>query len=107
MHNKGKHRQRPHGFAGEPSRKVRKHRRAGDGQTNELVSWKIAQKYYFDPTFNGALVPGTRNVFQALDSITPFAFADELRHFSPIDSDLRVTPGGAYDVEVRLHYHTR
>jgi LPS-assembly protein len=81
-------------------------RRAGDGQADELVSWKIAQKYYFDPTFNGALVPGTRNVFQALDSITPFAFADEPRHFSPIDSDLRITPGGAYDAEVRLDYDT-
>ena len=81
-------------------------RRKGDGQADELVSWKIAQKYYFDPTFNGALVPGTRNVFQALDSITPFAFADEPRHFSPIDSDLRVTPGGAYDVEIRLDYDT-
>ncbi|MBZ5697710.1 MAG: LPS assembly protein LptD [Acidobacteriia bacterium] len=80
--------------------------RARDGQADELVSWKIAQKYYFDPTFNGALVPGTRNVFQALDSITPFAFADEPRRFSPIDSDLRITPGGAYDAEVRLDYDT-
>jgi LPS-assembly protein len=80
--------------------------RKGDGQADELVSWKVAQKYYFDPTFNGALVPGTRNVFQALDSITPFAFADEPRHFSPIDSDLRITPGGIYDAEVRLDYDT-
>jgi LPS-assembly protein len=80
--------------------------RAGDGQADELVSWRVAQKYYFDPTFNGALVPGTRNVLQALDSITPFAFADEPRHFSPIDSDLRVTPGGIYDAELRLDYDT-
>jgi LPS-assembly protein len=80
--------------------------RGGDGQADELVSWKVAQKYYFDPTFNGALVPGTRNVFQALDSITPFAFADEPRHFSPIDSDLLITPGGNFDAEVRLDYDT-
>jgi len=80
--------------------------RSGDGQANELASWKIAQKYFFDPTFNGALVPGTRNVFQALDSITPFAFADEPRHFSPIDSVFRITPGGDYDAEVRLDYDT-
>ncbi len=80
--------------------------RKGDGQANDLVSWKIAQEYYFDPTFGGALVPGTRNVFQALDSITPFAFADEPRHFSPIDSDLLITPGGIYDAEVRLDYDT-
>ncbi len=80
--------------------------RTGEGQADELVSWRVAQKYYFDPTFNGALVPGTRNVFQALDSITPFAFADQPRHFSPIESDLRVTPGGVYDAQVRLEYDT-
>jgi len=81
-------------------------KRMGDGPAEERVTWKLAQKYYFDPTFNGALVPGTRNVFQALDSITPFAFADEPRRFSPIESDLRITPGGAYDAEVRLEYDT-
>jgi LPS-assembly protein len=80
--------------------------RSGDGPVDELVSWRVAQKYYFDPTFNGALVPGTRNVFQALDSITPFAFADEPRHFSPIDSEFLITPGGIYDAEVRLDYDT-
>ncbi len=81
-------------------------RRGEGGQADEFVSWRVAQKYYFDPTFNGALVPGTRNVFQALDSITPFAFAEEPRHFSPVDSDLRVTPGGPYDAQVRLEYDT-
>ena len=81
--------------------------RTGDGQANDLVTWKIAQAYYFDPTFGGALVPGTRNVFQALDSITPFAFADEPRRFSPINSDLVISPGGNYDAEVRLDYDTR
>jgi LPS-assembly protein len=81
-------------------------KRMGDGPAEERVTWKIAQKYYFDPTFNGALVPGTRNVFQALDSITPFAFADEPRRFSPVESDLRITPGGAYDAELRLEYDT-
>ncbi len=79
----------------------------GDGLANDLVTWKIAQAYYFDPTFGGALVPGTRKqAFQALDSITPFAFADVARHFSPIDSDLVISPGGDYDAEVRLDYDT-
>jgi LPS-assembly protein len=80
--------------------------RAGDAQAKDLVTWKIAQAYYFDPTFGGALVPGTRNVFQALDSITPFAFADEPRHFSPINSDLIISPAGKYDAEIRLDYDT-
>jgi LPS-assembly protein len=80
--------------------------RGGNGQAEELVTWKVTQAYYFDPTFGGALTPGTRNVFQALDSITPFAFANEPRHFSPVNSDLVITPGGRYDAEVRLDYDT-
>lgn len=80
--------------------------RGADGQADDLVSWKIMQAYYFDPTFGGALVPGTRNVFQALDIITPFAFADQPRRFSPINSDLLITPGGRYDAEIRLDLDT-
>jgi LPS-assembly protein len=78
--------------------------RTTDGGTSELVTWQLEQKYYFDPTFGGALVPGQRNVFQATDSLTPFAFADEPRHFSPIVSDLRITPGKHYDTEFILDY---
>ena len=84
----------------------RLYHRSGDGQANDLVTWRIAQAYYFDPTFGGALTPGTRNVFQALDLITPFAFADEPRRFSPINSDLLISPGGRYDAEVRLDFDT-
>jgi LPS-assembly protein len=84
----------------------RLYRRTANGQVKDFASWKISQAYYFDPTFDGALVPGTRNVFQALDSITPFAFADEPRRFSPINSDLLITPGGIYDAEIRLDYDT-
>jgi len=78
--------------------------RVGTKQSDELVSWKVVQKYYFDPTFGGALVPGQRNVFQALDSLTPFAFADEPRRFSPIVSDIKFSPGGSYDAEFRTDY---
>jgi LPS-assembly protein len=79
-------------------------RKDGDGQPQELVSWRIAQKHYFDPTFGGAIVDGQRNVFQALDSITPFAFAFGPRNWSPIVSDFRITPGGPYDLEQILQY---
>ncbi len=80
-------------------------RRSG-AETTEFLSWRVAQKYYLDETFGGALVTGRRNVFQALYSITPFAFADQPRHFSPIVSDLKVTPGGRYDAQFRLDYDT-
>ena len=76
----------------------------GDDQPKELITWRIVQKHFFDPTFGGAAVAGQRNVFQALNSITPFAFATGPVHWSPIVSDFRVTPGGPYDVEQILEY---
>ncbi len=76
----------------------------GDDQPVDFLSWNLVQKHYFDPTFGGALVTGQRNVFEALDSITPFAFASTPRDWSPIVSDLRLTPGGRYDVEQILEY---
>jgi LPS-assembly protein len=76
----------------------------GDDQPQELLSWSIFQKHYFDPTFGGAIVNGQRNVFQALNSVTPFAFAFGPRNWSPIVSDIKLTPGGRYDVEQILQY---
>ncbi len=79
--------------------------KTGDDQPQELISWRIAQKHYFDPTFGGAIVNGQRNVFQALDSISPFAFAFGPRNWSPIVSDFKITPGGRYDLEQILQYN--
>ena len=76
----------------------------GEDQPQELITWRIVQKHFFDPTFGGAAVAGQRNVFQALNSITPFAFALGPVHWSPIVSDFRVTPGGPYDFEQILEY---
>lgn len=76
----------------------------GDGQPVDFLSWRLVQDHYFDPTFGGALVPGQRNVFEALDSITPFAFAATPRNWSPIVSDVTLTPGGRYDAESIIEY---
>lgn len=82
----------------------RLYRKDGDGQPQELISWRVLQKHYFDPTFGGAIVNGQRNVFQAFDSISPFAFAFGPRNWSPIVSDFKITPGGPYDLEQILQY---
>jgi LPS-assembly protein len=76
----------------------------GDGEARELVSWRLVQKHFFDPTFGGAAVAGARNVFQALDSITPFAFALGPVHWSPLVSDVTIEPGSKYDFEQILEY---
>ncbi len=85
----------------------RLYHRTANGSTQEIVTWRLVQKYYFDPTFGGAIVPGQRNVFQALDSISPFAFADGPRRISPLVSDFLVTPGGRYEAESRIEYDTQ
>jgi LPS-assembly protein len=82
----------------------RLYRRVGDGPADDFITWRLEEKYYFDPTFGGALVPGARNVFSALDSITPFAFADTPRRYSPVVSDIVVSPGGPFDAELRTDY---
>ncbi|MGD0840796.1 MAG: LPS assembly protein LptD [Candidatus Acidiferrales bacterium] len=82
----------------------RLYRRVSEGQANDFITWRLEEKYYFDPTFGGALVPGQRNVFAALDSLTPFAFADTPRRYSPVVSDIVISPGGPIDAELRADY---
>ena len=79
----------------------------GDDQPQELASWTLVQKHFFDPTFGGALITGARNVFQTLDDISPFAFADAPRNWSPIISDFKLNPGGPLDFEQILEYDTQ
>jgi LPS-assembly protein len=78
--------------------------KSGDDQPQELLSWRLTQKHYFDPTFGGAIFNGQRNVLEPLDSISPFAFALGPRNSSPIVSDFRITPGGLFDTENLLEY---
>jgi LPS-assembly protein len=78
--------------------------KTNDSQPVDFLSWKVVQKHYFDPTFGGALISGQRNVFEALDSITGFAFASSPRNWSPIVSDIKLTPGGRFDAEQIIEY---
>ncbi len=78
--------------------------KSGDDQPVDFLSWNIVQKHYFDSTFGGAIINGQRNVFDALDSVTAFAFASSPRNWSPIISDVKLTPGGLYDAEQIIEY---
>lgn len=82
-------------------------RKTADGQAEEFLTWRLAAKYYFDPTFGGALIPGQRNVFAALDSITPFAFADQPRRWSPIVSNIKMNYSARYDIQLETDYDSR
>jgi len=70
----------------------------------EVVTWEIAQKYFLDPTFGGALVAGQRNVFASTADLTGIAFVTEPRHLSPLVSRLRVETSEQTDLEWDLDY---
>ena len=55
----------------------------------EWASWEIAQEYFIDPNFGGALIPGRRNVFEAtLDLMAP-TFLTSPRNIAPVTSRMR------------------
>jgi LPS-assembly protein len=58
----------------------------------EIFTWELLQKRYFDPTFGGALVAGQPNVFMASADLTAYAFLVGPRSSSPVASVLRATP---------------
>ncbi len=55
----------------------------------EWASWQIAQKFFFDPDFGGAIIPGRRNVFDSTLDLTGVAFLTGPRNFAPLISRLR------------------
>jgi LPS-assembly protein len=70
-------------------------------QAQELISWRISQKYYFDPTFGGVLGPNNPIVWEPTLSLTGFHFIPG-RRLSPVVSDLKVAPFSFYDTELKL-----
>src|SRR5205823_3081934 len=65
-----------------------------------FISLRLSQKYYFDPTFGGALIPGKNVVWDPTISLTGFAFAQG-RRLSPVVTVLKVAPSPNYDAELR------
>jgi LPS-assembly protein len=75
-----------------------------DGQVNEVLTWQVFQQRYFDPTFGGAIVAGQRNVVLSTAEFTDYSFLDRPRRYSPVVSDLRVTPDPRIGFEWRSDY---
>jgi LPS-assembly protein len=55
----------------------------------EWASWQIAQKFFLDPNFGGALISNRRNVFDSTLDLTGVAFLTSSRNFTPLTSRLR------------------
>jgi len=55
----------------------------------EWASWQIAQKYFFNSDFGGAIIPGRRNLSDTTLDLTGIAFLTNARNLSPLISRLR------------------
>jgi len=73
------------------------------GAARDVITWELANKYFFNPTFGGAVVPDTRNVFDSTVDFTGIAFLTDPRHFAPIISRLRFQDS-ASDIQWSLDY---
>ncbi|MBZ5574361.1 MAG: LPS assembly protein LptD, partial [Acidobacteriia bacterium] len=71
---------------------------------HEVVTWELAQKYFLDPTFGGALVAGRSNVLTSAVDLTGIAFLNGPRHLSPLISRLRIQSSARTDIEWDLDY---
>jgi LPS-assembly protein len=76
-------------------------------QTHELLNLTLSQKYFFDPTFGGALRPGQRNQFFPINTLSGFAFAGVERDASPLNLRARLYPTSLLYADLRVNYDTR
>ena len=77
-----------------------------DQKPREWASWQIAQKYFANSDFSGALIPGRRNVFDTTLDLTGVAFLTAPRNIAPIISRMRFEAIDRLRVEWDLDYDT-
>lgn len=65
----------------------------------ELYSWKLVQKHFFDPGFGGAVLNGRRNLFDSTLSLSGIAFLTEPRDISPLISRMRFRTSSHTDLQ--------
>jgi LPS-assembly protein len=72
----------------------------------EWISWRLAQKYFFDPSFGGAVTTGPRSILATTLDLSGISFMTRPRDISPIVSRLRVRTSEKTDVEWDFDYDT-
>jgi LPS-assembly protein len=77
------------------------------GGTTDWLSWRVGQKYFFDPDFGHAVTPGTRNVLETTLDLSGVAFLERPRNYSPIISRLRWQTTSATNLEWDVDYDTK
>lgn len=77
------------------------------GGTRDWITWRVAQKYYFEPDFDHAITRGTPNPLDTTLDFTGIDFLTEPRHNTPVISRLRVRTSEATDAEWDLDYDVK
>ncbi len=75
-------------------------------QPYEALSLTMRMKYFFDPFFGGALVPGRRNQFFPLNTFSGFTYGGVPRRFSPLFVEARYRPNATLSADVRTNLDT-
>ena len=85
-----------------------------DGRVDEILSWDLTQRRYFEPCFGGVeqggkciggpIIEGQRNVLFSTASVTGLSFLDTGRRYSPVASTLRMMPKPGFSLEWRADY---
>jgi LPS-assembly protein len=76
-------------------------------QPYEALTVTVRGKYFFDRFFGGALVPGQRNQFYPINTISGFSYGGVPRRFSPLNIEARYRPRADIFVDVRSDLDTR
>jgi lipopolysaccharide assembly outer membrane protein LptD (OstA) len=71
-------------------------------QAYEFLTIKLAQKYFIDRTFGGALVEGRRNQFYPINTLSGFTFGGRVRSFSPVNVAVRYRPLSTVYADLRM-----
>ena len=74
--------------------------------SREWISWRLTQKYFFDPNFGGAVINNRRNIFTTTLNLSGIAFLTEPRNISPLVSRLRIRTSDSTDLEWDFDFDT-
>jgi lipopolysaccharide assembly outer membrane protein LptD (OstA) len=75
-------------------------------QAYEVLTVRVAQKYFFDRNFGGALIPGQRNQFYPINTLSGFTFGGVARSFSPVNVAARYRPLSSVFADLRMDLGT-
>jgi len=70
-------------------------------QPYEALTITVRGKYFFDPYFGGALIPGRRNQFYPINTFSGFTYGGVPRRWSPLNIEARYRPSRTLVADVR------